>query len=377
MMSLQATSLLFLDLCRVATGRDTALSAAPRAGEWRDLYAEARRQTLAGVLFPAVERLPESQRPPRSVLLPWYAETVRLEALNRQADLAAVTVTRRLAELGLRGVLLKGQGVARLYPRPALRAPGDVDIWVEGPRLETLGRLARVGKVGHVTYHHADWLSSGGAEAEVHSRPTWMYSPRLNARLRRWLAAEAPRQFGGESLRLVDAGGTVGEVTVPTAAFNLVFLLVHLFRHTLTEGVGLRQLMDYYYALMLPLSATGRAGALAVIERLGLAVFAGAVMHVEERVFGLPREAMLTAPRPREGELLLADVMRGGNFGRYHGGTHGPAGRLVRVWRLARLCPEEALFALPFKVWHAGWRLAAAWRLARGPKPPAPPEAAA
>lgn len=367
---------LFFDLCRVAIGRDAALSAAPGADEWRELYAEARRQTLAGVLFPAVERLPESQRPPRAILLPWYAETLRLEALNRQADLAAVTVTRRLAGLGLRGVLLKGQGVARLYPRPALRAPGDVDVWVEGARLETLGRLARTGKVGHVTYHHADWRSSGGAEAEVHSRPTWMYSPRLNARLRRWLAAEASRQFGGESLQLAGAGGTVGEVTVPTAAFNLVFLLVHLFRHTLTEGVGLRQLMDYYYALMLPLSATGRAGALAVIERLGLAGFAGAVMHVEKRVFGLPREAMLTEPRPREGELLLADVMRGGNFGRYYGGVHGPAGRLARVWRLARLCPEEALFAIPFKVWHAGWRLVAAWRLARGPKPPAPPEAA-
>lgn len=358
-----ADTRLFFDLCRIATGQSTALSAVPDTRKWRELYEEARRQTLTGVLFAAVERLPGRQRPPRTVLLPWYADTLQLETLNRQSDHIAVAITRRLKELGLRSVLLKGQGVARLYPKPTQRTPGDADIWVEGPRVEVLSRLARVGKVGHITYHHADWWLNADTEAEIHSRPTWMYSPRLNARLQRWFTAESARQFGGKILTIASAGNeTVGTVVVPTAAFNLVFLLVHLLRHTFTEGVGLRQLMDYYYTLTLPLSDTQREEALTMIKQLGLASFAGAVMHVEERVFGLPHEAMLTEPRPREGELLLADVMRGGNFGRHSGG-HGLTTRLTRVWNLALLCPEEFLFTLPFKVWHSGWRLIAAWRL--------------
>lgn len=350
---------LFFDLIQVATGQLDSLPVAPDETGWERLLGEARRQALQGVLFAAIERLPHEQRPPRGVLLTWYGEARRIEADNARLDRAAVEISQRLQQAGLRSVVLKGQGVARLYPRPELRVCGDIDIWIEGQRWSVLRRLGHMGRIDGITYHHADWHCLQGVEVEAHNRPTWMYSPRLNYCLQRWFAEQSPRQFSSVPLAL----GEVGKITVPSTVFNLVYLLVHLFRHTLFEGVGLRQLMDYYYALSQPIAASERAEAVTMIRRLGLLSFAGAVMHIEQRVFGLSRERMITPPRTTEGERLLADVMHGGNFGHY---SEAPAGRFTRIQRVARFTrryPEEALWALPFKLWHLGWRAVATFRI--------------
>ena len=43
--------------------------------------------------------------------------------------------------------------------------------------------------------------------------------------------------------------GEQGEIAIPTAEFNLIFQLTHIFSHLMNEGIGLRQLVDYYYVL--------------------------------------------------------------------------------------------------------------------------------
>lgn len=40
-----------------------------------------------------------------------------------------------------------------------------------------------------------------------------------------------------------------GEITVPTLSFNVIYILSHLYRHVFTEGIGLRQLLDYYFVI--------------------------------------------------------------------------------------------------------------------------------
>ena len=43
--------------------------------------------------------------------------------------------------------------------------------------------------------------------------------------------------------------GEQGEIAIPTVEFNLIFQLTHIFSHLMNEGIGLRQLVDYYYVL--------------------------------------------------------------------------------------------------------------------------------
>ena len=43
--------------------------------------------------------------------------------------------------------------------------------------------------------------------------------------------------------------GEQGEIAIPTMEFNLIFQLTHIYAHLMNEGIGLRQLLDYYYVL--------------------------------------------------------------------------------------------------------------------------------
>ena len=53
----------------------------------------------------------------------------------------------------------------------------------------------------------------------------------------------------------------------PDVSFNLVFAMVHIYRHFFSEGIGLRQLKDYYFILKLSTSEE-RAKAMNTFERL-------------------------------------------------------------------------------------------------------------
>ena len=107
----------------------------PLSGDqWREIYQMAVRQTLVGVMFPAIERLPEGLRPPKEILLQWYMQKERIVKMNRLLNLRAVETERFFKQEGFKTCILKGQGVATLYPNPLLRVSGDIDIWLSGGR---------------------------------------------------------------------------------------------------------------------------------------------------------------------------------------------------------------------------------------------------
>lgn len=70
---------LFFELIRVALGTRDALTTVPSADEWKEIYELARKQTLIGVCFSGVERLPKEQRPPKELILHWWAITRQIE----------------------------------------------------------------------------------------------------------------------------------------------------------------------------------------------------------------------------------------------------------------------------------------------------------
>lgn len=158
-----------------------------------------------------------------------------------------------------------------------------------------------------------------------------------------------------------------GEITVPTMSFNVIYILSHLYRHVFTEGIGLRQLIDYYFVLVK--SEEGRVKNLTALQRelkyLGLWKFAGAVMYVLHEALGLPEAKMIAPIDVNEGRFLLAEIMQGGNFGQYDTrlGSKENEGKLQRYLRMslrnlrfARHYPTEALSEPLFRTWFAVWK---------------------
>ena len=101
-------------------------------------------------------------------------------------------------------------------------------------------------------------------------------------------------------------------------AFNLVHQMVHIYHHLFTEGIGLRQLCDYYFLLQIANSKSSECVKCSkvVIADLGLDRFASALMHALHVTFGLTADKMLWEPDLGDGKFLLNEIMQMGNFGR-------------------------------------------------------------
>lgn len=352
-----STQELFFSLLRVSVGSAGALPCRPAPGQWRALYALARHQTLTGVFYSGIERLPADQRPETELLLQWYASAERIKAFSRRLNAVCATVTEQYRERGFDSVILKGQGNSLLYDDPLLRVPGDIDIWLGGGRKRILAAFR--GEHGRVLYHHTDVCGPSGVPVEVHFTPSWLSSPFMNARLQRYFR----ESFAEQAAHMVELPGKAGRVSVPGYSFNLLYQLIHIYRHIFGEGVGMRQLMDYYYLLR---SGCPSEADRETLIRMGLGRFASAVSWIMQEIFGLDSTYLPAEPDVREGHYLLAGVMRTGNFGKMvacrnsvFSDTHAGhfIGSVGRAVNLAAHFPGEALWVPVFKIWHFHWRL--------------------
>lgn len=354
----------FSRLVRIAVGCESELAENPSEDVWEEIYTLVRKQALTGVLYAGIERLPRAQRPPLPILLDWYALAEKIKMQNARLNRQATVLCLRFTQARFPSTVLKGQGVAQFYPRPELRQAGDIDIWVAGGHRRIVPFLRKRCPVGEVVYHHVDTRMFKNTEVEVHFRPSWFWNPVHNRRLQRWFAAQAPAQMS----HAVALPGEVEGFVAPTRSFNAVFLLLHIYRHLFDEGIGLRQLMDYYYVLCQPEGAEplDREAVCRLLRRFGLSRFAAAVMYVLREVFGLEENCFLLPPDSRRGRMLLDEIMLAGNFGQYDvrlvRARRGTVANLVRKMRrnarFLRYYPQEILWEFPFKIWHYCWRKA-------------------
>ena len=81
-------------------------------------------------------------------------------------------------------------------------------------------------------------------EVEVHYRPSFLQCFWHNRKLQKYYEREKEEQFSHRVML-----GEQGKIAIPTVEFNLIFQLTHIFSHLMNEGIGLRQLLDYYYVL--------------------------------------------------------------------------------------------------------------------------------
>lgn len=299
---------LFKELILISLGKRDGFSRRLTDKDWASIYTEAQRQSLVGVLLTGVERVIALGENKPKFLMQWIAQTLTLENRNRMLNIRCKDITDILNDLGLRSCVLKGQGVAMLYPNPLRRQCGDIDLWVEGNRDDIYKTLKAKWKVGDTVIHHADVEIFKDTPTEIHFIPSFTYSPFLYRKYKKFFKRCADRLFANYDK-------TVG-FAYPTPEFNAVYSLMHIFHHVLHEGIGLRQLLDYYYIL----KSLDKEQQLQVFEdmrHLGLAKFAEAVMFVEQQVFELESEFLLCKPNKKYGKQLLNEIELSGNFGHY------------------------------------------------------------
>ena len=217
--------------------------------DWRQLYTFVSNQAIIGFCFDGIERLgneysEELKKNPieRDLLMTWMGKAQQIRRQNTKVNTVASKLYSMLREDGLRCCILKGQGNALMYPNVYSRNPGDIDVWVNASRSQITEYAKKHFEIGDdIRYHHIE-TSMDGVPVELHFFPCTMNNPVYNARLQKWFKRNADLQCSN----VVGLPDGIGEIAMPTAAFNVVYQLTHLYHHFFDEGIGMRQIIDYF-----------------------------------------------------------------------------------------------------------------------------------
>ena len=319
---------LFFEFLQVAIGNRETLSRELTDNDWQDVFLLLKKHALLGVGFTAVERLHvKGIVCPIQLRMQWYALVVQIEKRNVQLNALCKKVTEQYEHDGLATCILKGQGNCLNYPEELRmrRMSGDIDVWCIPPKdglniAVAIGnndvkyvnykgvnavieyarmqyRLKGIDANPKACYHHIEAPSMDGTEVEVHYRPAFLRSPLRNWRMQRWFENHADECIKNK---------THLGFSMMTSSVNVVYQMCHLYTHIFEGGIGLRQLMDYYYALRVwhndvmeckDLQSQGmwseglgtpvmsKEEVISVLRSFGMSKFTAAVMYVLQEVF--------------------------------------------------------------------------------------------
>lgn len=331
----------FLELLKVVIGISDKLNNRLTDKGWQELYHICQIQAIAAFVLPSLNILSKAgQKPPITILYDWIGLSEQVKAQNELMNQESARLTKMFEDEGHRTAILKGQANARLYSQPWTRQPGDVDIWVDGGKekvIETLRRLGLLrgeiakyysaGDATQTTYHIHLPKNENGVDVEVHFRPSsGNVNPFTNRRLQIFLESEINRknELTSEGFR------------VPSMKFALVMQLAHIQRHLVSNGVGMRQVIDYYYLLKSDAN-NQRDDVFYSLKSFGLKHIAEALMWVLHENLGLEEEYLIAPMDEKRGKMLLRQIMEGGNFGHYHPDKQYGLGRRILVKNKHRL----------------------------------------
>ena len=374
---------LFIELLQVSLGTRDGLSRVPSAVEWQGLYDEAQRQAVAGILACGIEWLPKEQQPPQTILLQWIGLTLQIEQRNKLTTKVCSDVVTQMEKEGLRCCVLKGQANHRYYSEGMAkrRACGDIDVWTEPNKFQVSSSKFQVREVlKYVDAHwertglcwlHCNFTDKSGVPVEVHFHPSFFSRPKYNKRFQSYFS-DIERCVVRETIDGV-------EIPVMKVEEDVIYQMNHIYRHLIDEGVGLRQVVDYYWLLRKfneeRLSVIDKATIIEIVSWLGMRKFAGALMYVLRELLGMPEEYLLCEPSEKDGKFLMEEILMSGNFG--HGDprmgelAHGGymKNRVSQAWRRFKRnmrfltsYPGEVIWEPVVRVQHFVWKKLKLWR---------------
>jgi len=315
----------YLDFLRFCLNKDRKVPQCVASINWHELLEFARKQAIVGMFIPTVlmedGKLSKedfgSNKPSDDDVMEWMFEKQILERYNKRAYLYTAKISRKFENLGFRNCILKGQGNSINYQFPFMRACGDIDIWVEGGEKKVVELVEQYCHPTGITKIHVDFPVIPEIPVEVHFRPSYFLNPFMDKKLVKWFDSVADEQFSN----LVSREGVADSFYAPTNYFNLFYQLLHIQRHLVKRGIGMRQIIDYFYLLKKRkedgIDPEADKKLLALLKKFRMEKFARAILYIESTLLGLESDYLYLEPDEEEGLFIINEVLEGGNFG-YH-----------------------------------------------------------
>lgn len=340
----------YLDFIRYAIGEDKVAPESAASIDWSDFINYCSRQGVVGLAFDGIQRA--DLRIPQMTLFEWIGAVQIIEHQNTITNKRLKETVVFFDKKGLRSCILKGQANGLMYPKPELRSPGDVDIWVEGKREDIIKGVLKVCPDAHYSIHHIKLPVFDDVSVEVHYRPIYMANWFTDKKLQGYISRVEGKQF---SNKVSFCGGEIGSLTDD---FNVVYQLLHMYHHFFETRNNFKQFIDYYYLLKkfnvnhydeLKIEITER------FRELGVLKYSRGIMWVMKEVLGLEDKYLVVDPSEKDGRLILKESDYFGTCATDN--LHFVIEKFWANFRVVSQYPKEVLICPLFLVWHQWWRL--------------------
>ena len=207
--------------------------------DWKEVYKIASGQGVLALIWDGLKKLSAEYLLPRELRLQWVLNVEKIENRFARYTRTAGELAGELARQEIRIMILKGLGLASLYPVPAHREGGDIDVWL-------FGKYEEGNK----------WAEDNGIDVNVdyykHSKFYYRAIPVENHQYFLNVKMDTVDKCLEKKLYDILAGCPCAELPVqanklwtPPADFNALFLLRHAAVHFASEGIVLRHFCDW------------------------------------------------------------------------------------------------------------------------------------
>lgn len=280
------------------------------AEEWREVFRLSRQQTVTGLVYQGLQYLPNGTLPPEPVLIRWTAEVDAIERMNRKMNETLSELYLMFHSRGLNPILQKGQGVAQFYEKPLLRECGDIDLYFNNSRAFSVAAVyvrrhkIAVKKMPDKSLFYL-W---NGIEVEHHTRLFDLHNPFLQCYLNK---LEREKEY--EHFRLLPPSEL--KISIPSPFLNLLMLDLHILKHALGWGIGLRQLCDMARACYKLHETINTDEMEETCLKLGLERWNPLLHAFLTKHLGLPSSCLPYGATAPDAQPLLDIIWHSGNFG--------------------------------------------------------------
>lgn len=313
---------------------------------WQEFMQFCHQQSIIGVVFGGLERTNKSI--PQQLLFEWISYVENIKQQNLIVNKSILSLSKWFKNKGCRTVILKGQANGVMYPKPEYRSPGDIDIWVEGEKTDTIRLVLKEFPDAHYSIHHIEMPVFRNVAVEAHYRPIYLINWFKDKKLQKYIDAIEERQF---SSKISFDGDQIGCLTYD---FNLIYQLLHMYAHLFSSRNNFKQLIDYYYLLR---KVDGKADKVEIeklLRQLDVLKYAKGIMWIMHEILGVEKELLFVVPDEKIGKLLLGETLK---YGTYKNRTAKDlimqtAGNM----KLATVFPKNVMISPLFLVWLQWWK---------------------
>lgn len=218
---------------------DKPISYIPHDASWNEVLDTSIKHAIVPLVWAGIRRNSQLLSVPDDISSTFRAMTISSVLSGERILAAQRSILAVLFANGIPAVIHKGASIARLYPRPNIRPMGDIDILVKSSDYERAAlalEAAGYRRSDEEHFYHIV-LFGQGVTVEIHNAVARTPNGKVGEQLLQMMSTAV------DDAILVDVNDLYFSALSPR--YQAVALLMHMQKHMVSSGIGLKQLCDW------------------------------------------------------------------------------------------------------------------------------------